>query len=148
MRIGLSTTSDGYYTIAPLMHAATIICATIVTYWLFSNGGYRADVPSQLSSTHAEVKRNLDEACVWVTVGTAILSYTMLLRVLVEIVEGAAGEDDDDGDGDAVFAGTESMWASGPLLDRAHQPTSKQLIEQQEARQRSPPRSTPSAAVG
>jgi len=89
MRIGLSTTAIGYYTIAPLIHAVTVVCIGIVLMFMWTSGGsgYSVAIPPQLHATGAgeAASTALNKACPAVTAGTLLLSSIMLLRVLVEI---------------------------------------------------------------
>ena len=101
MRIGLSTTSQGYYVIAPLIHAVTVVCVGIVLMFMWSSGGqgYVVARPPQLrAGKHIDrggevvdkaageaAAVALGKACPAVTLGTVLLSSIMLLRVLVEI---------------------------------------------------------------
>ena len=114
VRIGLSTTSQGYYTIAPLIHAVTIACAGIVSVFVWSSGGYVVEPPSRLRATHegAVAQEALEKACLAVTIGTVLLNLVMLLRVLVEVVSSLREGQSDESDG----AGS----LNAPLLDRPH----------------------------
>jgi hypothetical protein len=96
VRIGLSTTSQGYYTIAPLIHAMTIACAGIVAMMLWTGGGYAVQPPDGLDATPVgrAAKKALDTACFWVTVGAVILNSVMLLRTLLEIGSSLWEEED------------------------------------------------------
>lgn len=85
LRIGLSTSSHGYYTITPLVHAATLVCAFV---WLslatVGDGGYYVDVPSELLQG-ANVTQALTKTGRAVSFGPAALCVAMVLRAFVEM---------------------------------------------------------------
>jgi hypothetical protein len=89
MRIGLSTSAVGYYTIAPLIHAVTVVCVAIVLMfmWTTDGKGYSVTPPPQLNATvgGAAALTALNRACPGVTIGTLVIGSIMLLRVLTEI---------------------------------------------------------------
>ena len=141
VRIGLSTSADGYYVIAPLIHAVTVGCAGLIALFISTSGGYYVWIPDQLTepismrdpgkAAAQEVERKallaaLPKAQHVVTVGTTCLNLVMLVRVLVEIgssvlsAEAGAAEDASmysaiGGTSDSsVFAGTESLFLSAP----------------------------------
>eukprot|EP01049_Picozoa_sp_SAG25_P004747 SAG25_NODE_306_length_10078_cov_13.534923_2_plen_545_part_00 len=112
MRIGLSTTGQGYYTIVPLIHAVTAACATIILVFMGTGNshGYRIDTSLLSEMLHAsskgveagagvELLRALPQACLIVTMGTLVLNSIMLLRVLVEFAFawGKSAQDDTSG---------------------------------------------------
>jgi hypothetical protein len=131
MRIGLSTTSQGYYVIAPLIHAVTVVCVGIVLMFMCTSGGqgYTVARPPQLGvGIHIEgggevvdkaageaAAVALDKACPAVTVGTVLLSSIMLLRVLAEIAvswqEGRRSASDDVDGLDAPLLGDDDTVA-------------------------------------
>jgi hypothetical protein len=90
VKIGLSSTADGYYTIAPLVQAVTIACGVILMCFVAStNGGYQISVPTEVLAALGErgtaLQRALFHAGRSVTVCAVVLNVVMMSRVAVEV---------------------------------------------------------------
>ena len=92
VKIGLSSSLDGYATVAPLVQAVALGCGALMAFFVLS-GGYVITVPSEmLEGAHDDgprIQRALDSSGDVVTFGAALLNMVMVCNVLVEI--GMAG---------------------------------------------------------
>jgi hypothetical protein len=92
VKIGLSSSLDGYATVAPLVQAVALGCGTLMAFLVLS-GGYVITVPGEmLEGAHDDgprIQRALDSLGDVVTFGAALLTMVMVCNVLVEI--GMAG---------------------------------------------------------
>ena len=86
-RLGLSNTAHGYNAVAPLVHAATLICsATLILFLSKSHGGYFVGAPEGLE----KIQRSLTHAGILVTATTIVLNVLMCLRFVYEMFSNAA----------------------------------------------------------
>eukprot|EP01047_Picozoa_sp_COSAG01_P049663 COSAG01_NODE_4944_length_4602_cov_10.905841_1_plen_1050_part_00 len=88
IKVGLSSTADGYYTVAPLVQAVTIACGVILIWFVSISGGiYQIPVPQELLNAEEgqEMQHALYRSGCAVTICAVLLNATMVSRVLCEI---------------------------------------------------------------
>eukprot|EP01047_Picozoa_sp_COSAG01_P022191 COSAG01_NODE_1311_length_10774_cov_18.218299_2_plen_771_part_00 len=88
VKIGLSSTADGYYTIAPLVQSVTIACGVILTCFVATTGGgYQIRVPLEMlkAAKGIETQTALHRSGRAVTICAVLLNAMMLIRALVEL---------------------------------------------------------------
>ena len=88
VQIGLSTSSHGYYTVTPLVHAVTVGCAILtLVFYRTGEGGYFVNVPSGLLAepNGPAIQEALHKTGTTIVLGPVILNVVMVLRVILEI---------------------------------------------------------------
>jgi hypothetical protein len=91
VKIGLSSTADGYYTVAPLVQSVTLACGVILIWFVASTGGgYQIRVPHEMLDGLGErgtaIQAALFLAGRSVTVSAVVLNVTMMSRAAFEII--------------------------------------------------------------
>jgi hypothetical protein len=88
VKIGLSSTADGYYTVAPLVQAVTVACGVILVWFVATTGGgYQIRVPPEMLETGAGLKTQaaLHRSGRAVTICAVLLNAVMMARVIAEL---------------------------------------------------------------
>jgi hypothetical protein len=88
VKIGLSSTAGGYYTVAPLVQAVTVACGVILVWFVATTGGgYQIRVPPEMLETGAglETQVALHRSGRAVTICAVLLNAVMMARVIAEL---------------------------------------------------------------